>query len=81
MTSGGNLNWLEVAGILALLGIEQVELYGAYAVFVGEQGDDLITVTIEDWDVPFEDLAFILSTIGISRIEIEATLESLYDDH
>ena len=41
-----NLNWLEVTGILARLGIEEVERF-----------------------------------IGISRIEIEAALESLYSDH
>ena len=81
MPDNPNLNWLEVTGILARLGIEQVERYGAYTVFVGEQGDDLITIIAEDWDVPFDDLLFILSKIGGSRTELEAALESLYSDH
>ena len=79
---GANLNWLEVSGILARLGIEEiVERFGGYAVYFSASGDDVITVVVDGWDVPFDDLAFNLSKIGISRVEIEAALESLYTDH
>ena len=81
MPSPRNLNWLEVTGILARLGIEEVERFGEYAVYVGRQDDRIITITTEGWDIPFDDLVFILSKIGISRVEIEAALESLYTDH
>ena len=76
-----NLNWLEVTGILARLGIEEVERYGEYAVYVGTQGDDVVTIVTEGWDIPYDDLVFNLAQIGISRVEIEAALESLYSDH
>lgn len=75
------LNWLEVSGILARLDIQEIERFGNYAVFAGRHLDDPITVVVDGWDIPFEDLVYNLSTIGISRIEIEAALESLYSDH
>ena len=78
---GANLNWLEVGGILARLGMEEIERFGGYAVYINATGDDAIIVVVDDWDVPFDDLAFNLSKIGISRVEIEAALESLYTDH
>ena len=78
---GANLNWLEVNGILARLGIEEIERFGEYAVYIGVQGGDVITVVVDGWDIPFDDLAFNLSKVGISRVEIEAALESLYTDH
>ncbi|MDE2786252.1 MAG: hypothetical protein OXL37_06270 [Chloroflexota bacterium] len=78
---GRNLNWLEVSGVLARLGIEEIERFGGYAVYISALGDDVITVVVDGWDVPFDDLAFNLSKIGISRVEIEAALESLYTDH
>ena len=81
MPSARRLNWLEVTGILARLVIEEVERFGPYAVYVGEHADAIITITAEGWDIPFDDLVLILSMIGISRVEIEAALESLYDDH
>ena len=81
MPSDRNLSWLEVTGILGRLDIQQVERFGAYAVYVGSQDDSTIIITTDDWDIPFDDLAFILSKIGISTVEIEAALESLYSDH
>ena len=81
MPSPQNLNWLEVHGILARLGIEEIERFGGYAVYVGGQNDSVITIVTEDWDIPFDDLVFVLSSIGITRVEIEAALESLYSDH
>ena len=81
MPSPQNLNWLEVHGILARLGIEEIERFGGYAVYVGSQNDSVITIVTEDWDIPFDDLVFVLSSIGITRVEIEAALESLYSDH
>ena len=81
MNNQRNLNWLEVTGILARLGIDEIERFGAYAVYVGGQGDDVVSIITEGWDIDFEDLAFNLSIIGITRVEIEAALESLYSDH
>ena len=81
MPSLQNLNWLEVTGILARLGIEEIERFGGYAVYVGSQSDSVVTIVTEDWDIPFDDLVFVLSKICVSRIEIEAALESLYSDH
>ena len=81
MPSPQNLNWLEVHGILARLGIEEIGRFGGYAVYVGSQNDSVITIVTEDWDIPFDDLVFVLSSIGITRVEIEAALESLYSDH
>ena len=76
-----SLNWLEVTGILARLGIEEVERFGEYAVYIGVEGDDVITVVIEGWDISFNDFVRNLSKAGISRVEVEAALESLYSDH
>ncbi len=81
MPDDRQLSWLEVSGILARLDIHQVERFGSYAVYVGRHLDDLITVVVDGWDIPFEDLVYNLSKIGISRFEIEAALESLYSDH
>ena len=76
-----SLNWLEVTGILARLGIEEVERFGEYAVYIGVEGDDVITVVIEGWDISFNDFVRNLSKAGISRVGVEAALESLYSDH
>ena len=81
LPDSSNLNWLEVTGILARLGIDEIERFGEYAVYVGHQGDDFVTIVTEGWDIPFDDFVFNLSKIGISRIEIEAAYESLYSDH
>ncbi|MCE2500399.1 MAG: hypothetical protein J4G13_06000 [Dehalococcoidia bacterium] len=81
MHSQQSLNWLEVTGILARLGIDEVERFGEYAVYVGGQEDGIVTIVAEGWDIDFDDFVFNLSKIGISRVEIEAALESLYEDH
>ena len=81
MHSQRSLNWLEVTGILARLGIDEVERFGEYAVYVGSQEDGIVTIVVEGWDIHFDDFVFNLSKIGISRVEIEAALESLYEDH
>ena len=81
MPDDRHLSWLEVSGILARLDIQEVERFGSYAVYLGRNLDDLITIVVDGWDIPFEDLVYNLSKIGISRIEIEAALESLYSDH
>ena len=39
------------------------------------------TLVVEEWDIPFADLARDLAAIGIGRVEVEAALESLYSDH
>lgn len=75
------LNWIDVEGILERLGFEQVFRAGAYAVFSNEEGQGRITLVVEEWDIPFDDLARDLSAFGISRVEVEAALESLYSDH
>ena len=75
------LNWIDVEGILERLGFEQVFRAGAYAVFSNEEGQTRITLVVEEWDIPFDDFARDLSAIGISRVEVEAALESLYSDH
>ena len=54
---------------------------GAYAVFNNGAGQPPITLVVEDWDIPIDDLAQDLATIGISRVEVEAALASLYQDH
>ncbi len=81
MHSQRSLNWLEVTGILARLGIDEVERFGAYAVYVGSQEDGIVTIVTEGWDTHFDDFVFNLSKIGINRVEIEAALGSLYEDH
>ena len=81
MHSQRNLNWLEVTGILARLGIDEIERFGDYGVYAGTLDGNYITIFTEGWDIAFDDLAFNLSTIGVSRAEVEAALESLYDDH
>ena len=43
-----NLNWLEVTGILTRLGMEELERFGGYAVYIGRQGDSIITITTEE---------------------------------
>lgn len=75
------LNWIDVEGILERLGFEQVFRAGAYAVFSNEEGQARITLVVEEWDIPFDDFARDLSAFGISRVEVEAALESLYSDH
>ena len=75
------LNWIDVTGILERLGFEQTFRMGAYAVFNNGAGQPPITLVVEDWDLPFDDLAQDLATIGISRVEVEAALASLYHDH
>ena len=81
MPSERYLNWLEVTGILARLGIDEIERYGEYAVYVGQQDGNVVTIVTEGWEIPFEDFVFNLSKVGISRVEVEAALESLYEDH
>lgn len=75
------LNWIDVTGILERLGFEQIFRVGAYAVFSSEGSQDRLTLVVEEWDIPFDDFARDLSAIGISRVEVEAALESLYRDH
>lgn len=75
------LNWIDVTGILERLGFEQIFRMGAYAVFNNGEGQPPITLVVEGWDIPFADLARDLAAIGISRVEVEAALESLYSDH
>lgn len=75
------LSWLEVTGILERLGFEQIFRMGAYAVFNNGEGRPPITLVVEEWDIPFDDLARDLAAIGIRRVEVEAAFESLYSDH
>lgn len=75
------LNWMDVRGILERLGFEEIFRVGAYAVFNNGPGQPPITLVVEEWDIPFADLARDLAVIGISRVEVEAAFESLYSDH
>lgn len=75
------LSWLEVTRILERLGFEQIFRMGAYAVFNNGEGRPPITLVVEEWDIPFDDLARDLAAIGIRRVEVEAAFESLYSDH
>ena len=81
MPDARTLNWLEVTGILGRLGFNEIHRIGSYAVYCNSEGQPPIAIVIDQWDIPFDDLARDLSAIGVSRIEIEAALESLYSDH
>ena len=76
-----NLSPYEVAGILARLGMIRLYDAGNHAVYVSSQDRRAVIHFTEQWGISFNELARHLSAVGISRVEVEAALESLYTDH
>ena len=75
------LNLQEQLGILARLDFEEIYNAGLHAVYANSQSHRIVIHLTKRWDVPFNDFARQLAAVGISRVEVEAALESLYSDH
>ncbi len=75
------LSWQEITGILARLGMNEIYSSGVHRVYADNQGRRIPIHLTMQWDVPFDKIVRALSDVGISRVEVEAALESLYSDH
>ena len=75
------LNVQEITGILDRLGFAEIYRTGMYAVYSDQRGRPVLLHLTTQWDRPFNDLVRQLASIGLTRAEVEAALESLYTDH
>ena len=75
------LNLQEQLGILSRLDFEEIYNAGSHAVYANSRNHRIVMHLTKRWDVPFNDFARHMAAVGVSRVEVEAALESLYSDH